>query len=132
MTDSGTADEPEENVLGGPLQPCGTDPVTGWERDGHCRSNPRDAGCHEICAVVTDEFLQYSKARGNDLVTPRPEFDFPGLEPGDRWCLCVGRWLEAHEAGKAPPVVLEATNRVALSQVARSTLEEYAFEGDEA
>jgi hypothetical protein len=123
-------DEDQENVLGGDLEPCSTDPMTGWARDGHCRSHPRDAGCHEICAVVTDEFLQFSRARGNDLVTPKPEFDFPGLDPGDRWCLCVGRWLEAREEGVAPPVVLEATNRAALSQVPKSTLREYEYEGE--
>jgi uncharacterized protein (DUF2237 family) len=130
VSDADTDDE-EENVLGGALQPCSTDPMSGWARDGHCRSHPQDAGCHEICAVVTEEFLQFSKARGNDLVTPQPQFDFPGLEPGDRWCLCVGRWLEAHEADAAPPVVLEATNRAALSQVPRSTLAEYEYDGDE-
>jgi uncharacterized protein (DUF2237 family) len=130
-TDGGTDTDDQENVLGGDLEPCGTDPTTGWARDGYCRSHPRDTGCHEICAVVTDEFLQYSKAQGNDLVTPQPEFDFPGLEPGDRWCLCVGRWLEAHEAGTAPPVVLEATNKAALSRVPKSTLREYEYEGDD-
>ena len=121
----------EENVLGGQLQPCSEDPMTGWERDGCCRSNPRDAGRHEICAVMTESFLEYSKAQGNDLVTPRPDLGFPGLEPGDRWCVCVDRWLEAEDAGEAPPVVLEATAKTALSSVPPSTLREYEYDGDE-
>jgi uncharacterized protein (DUF2237 family) len=118
----------EQNVLGTALEPCSTDPTTGFERDGYCRCNTEDFGRHEICAVVTEEFLQYSKAQGNDLVTPRPELDFPGLEPGDSWCLCVPRWREAREAGCAPPVVLESTNRAVLDSIALSALEEYAHD----
>lgn len=123
MTDG--SDDPEKNVLDAPLQPCSEDPMTGYLRDGCCRHVPQDAGRHEICAVVTEEFLQFSKTRGNDLVTPRPELAFPGLEPGDRWCLCIARWQEAHEADRAPPVVLDATARTALDQVPLSTLREY-------
>ena len=118
----------EQNVLGERLKPCSGDPVTGYLRDGCCRDHDDDIGRHEICAVVTAEFLEFSKARGNDLVTPRPEHGFPGLTPGDRWCLCVGRWLEALDAGVAPPVVLDATNESVLDDVDRSTLDEYAFD----
>ncbi len=118
----------ELNVLGTELAPCGTDPETGYLRDGYCHHLPSDSGRHELCAVVTEAFLTYSKRQGNDLVTPRPEFDFPGLEPGDRWCLCVGRWVEAREAGVAPPVVLEATHEAALEDIPKPTLEEYAHD----
>lgn len=119
---------PEQNALGGDLEPCSTDPVTGYLRDGCCRDVDGDHGRHEICAVMTDEFLQFSKARGNDLVTPRPALQFPGLEPGDRWCLCVDRWVEANEAGVEPPVVLEATNESVLETVLFSTLLEHEYE----
>jgi uncharacterized protein (DUF2237 family) len=122
-TDSG-----DSNVYGDPLQPCSRDPETGFLRDGHCRHLRRDPGRHEVCAVLTAEFLEYSKAQGNDLVTPRPEYNFPGLEPDDCWCLCVPRWVEAHEAGCAPPVVLEATSEAVLEDVPLSTLEAYAVE----
>ncbi len=98
------------NVLGTPLKCCCTDPVTGFYRDGFCRTGPGDHGLHTVCAVMTDEFLAFSRARGNDLTTPMPEYDFPGLKAGDKWCLCVGRWTEALEAGMAPKVVLEATH----------------------
>ncbi len=125
------ADEPEQNVLGEPLQPCNTDPTTGYLRDGHCRHLPRDRGRHEVCAAVTEEFLSYSRAQGNDLVTPRPEMDFPGLEPGDHWCLCVGRWTEALAADVAPPVVLESTSAAVLGDVDRETLFEYAVDADD-
>ncbi len=118
----------EQNVLGESLQPCGTDPETGFLRDGTCHHLDRDRGRHELCAAVTDEFLEYSAAQGNDLITPRPDLGFPGLDPGDRWCLCVGRWLEALNAGVAPPVVLAATNHAVLDDVDRSVLEEYAYE----
>lgn len=100
------------NVLGGPLQVCSTQPMTGWFRDGTCRTDDRDRGVHVVCAQVTDAFLEYSKAQGNDLVTPRGTFG--GLKSGDRWCLCAGRWKQAHRAGLAPPVVLEATHAKAL------------------
>jgi uncharacterized protein (DUF2237 family) len=120
----------ERNVYGDELAPCSTDPVTGYRRDGRCRDVDGDAGEHTLCAVVTAEFLTYSRDRGNDLITPRPEFDFPGLEPGDRWCLCVGRWLEAVDAGVAPPVVLDATNESVLTAVDAERLREHAFDPD--
>ena len=113
----GEGTDAARNVLGGPLQPCGFDPETGFFRDGHCHTCEQDHGSHTVCAVMTAEFLAFSKSRGNDLTTPVPQFDFPGLKPGDSWCLCAGRWLEAYEAGMAPNVVLEATNEAALSIV---------------
>jgi uncharacterized protein (DUF2237 family) len=116
----------EQNVLGTLLATCSEDPTTGYMRDGCCRHLPGDAGRHEICAVVTEEFLSFTKSRGNDLVTPRPALEFPGLEPGDRWCLCVDRWLEAEAEGLAPPVVLEATNEAVLDRIERSTLRAHA------
>lgn len=102
------------NVLGGPLEPCGNDPVTGFYRDGCCNTGPEDMGVHVVCSRVTEEFLAFSKQRGNDLTTPQPAVGFAGLEPGDRWCLCAERWQEALEAGVAPHVVLEATHIRAL------------------
>lgn len=102
------------NVIGGVLEPCSTDPMTGFFRDGCCRTGRGDVGVHVVCARVTEEFLAWSKLRGNDLTTPRPEFEFPGLKPGDRWCLCAARWKEAFDAGRAPAVVLEATHESAL------------------
>lgn len=102
------------NVLGEPLEDCGTDPVTGFFRDGCCNTGPEDVGSHTVCAVVTDDFLAFSRRQGNDLSTPRPEFGFPGLRPGDGWCLCAARWREALEAGCAPRVRLKATHRAAL------------------
>jgi uncharacterized protein (DUF2237 family) len=119
-------DDEEQNVLGTELAPCSEDPLTGYLRDGCCHHLSEDAGRHELCAVMTDEFLQYSKSRGNDLITPRPELDFPGLEAGDRWCLCIDRWLEAESADVAPPVVLEATAEEVLDRVALSELEAHA------
>ena len=105
------------NVLGGALADCSHDPLTGYFRNGCCETGPMDLGSHTVCAVVTADFLQFSYTRGNDLITPRPDFAFPGLRPGDRWCLCVNRWREAWEAGCAPPVVLEATHEAALRSV---------------
>lgn len=102
------------NVLGGVLEPCSTAPMTGFYRNGCCDTGPEDQGSHTVCAVMTAEFLAFSRARGNDLSTPRPEWNFPGLRPGDRWCLCAMRWQEAYEAGRAPMVVLNSTNRSAL------------------
>jgi uncharacterized protein (DUF2237 family) len=98
------------NVLGEPLGSCSMDPVTGFFRNGCCETGPEDVGMHTVCAVMTAEFLEFSELVGNDLSTPRPEFGFPGLQPGDRWCLCAPRWKEALDAGVAPPVVLEATH----------------------
>ena len=115
----------ERNVLRTELEPCGTDPPTGYLRDGHCHHLRRDPGRHEVCAVLTQEFLEFSRERGNDLVTPRPELDFPGLHPQDRWCLCVPRWVEAHEAGRAPPVVLAATAEAVTDAVPLEVLREY-------
>ena len=114
------------NVFGTPLQACCHDPMTGFYRDGYCRTGPDDKGLHTVCAVVTAEFLAFSRARGNDLSTPRPEYDFPGLQPGDAWCVCVQRWVEAFEAGVAPPVRLAATHISALEFVALETLELHA------
>lgn len=114
------------NVFDEPLAPCGTDPVTGFYRDGCCNTAAADAGSHTVCARVTAEFLAFSKERGNDLVTPRPEFGFPGLKPGDRWCLCAARWREAERNDAAPRVVLQATHRRALEIVPLETLRPYA------
>lgn len=102
------------NVLGGPLQACSLSPLTGWFRDGCCRTDAADRGSHVVCARVTAEFLAYSQSVGNDLSTPAPEHGFPGLRPGDRWCLCASRWKQAYDAGVAPPVVLAATQASAL------------------
>ncbi len=118
----------QNNVLGSDLRACGTDPVTGYLRDGFCSTCPGDRGQHTLCATMTARFLAFSWSRGNDLVTPRPESDFPGLAPGDHWCLCVSRWIEAHEAGFAPPVHLEATHASVLNFVDLETLR--AFAGD--
>ena len=109
----------DRNVLGGPLAPCGTDPMTGFTRDGSCRSGPDDVGSHTVCAVVSAEFLELQRQLGNDLRTPRPEYDFPGLRPGDRWCVVAVRWLQAFQAGVPTGVVLAATNAKAL-EVLRS------------
>lgn len=110
------------NVLGEALEACGTDPVTGFYRDGCCNTGPDDVGSHTVCAVVTEDFLAFSKARGNDLSTPRPEFGFPGLKAGDSWCLCAARWQEAFEAGSAPRVRLRATHQAALDKCALADL----------
>jgi hypothetical protein len=124
MTSEGASSE--LNVLGGPLEPCGTDPVTGFHRDGCCSSGPEDVGSHTVCAVVTREFLNHQVAVGNDLVTPRPEWSFPGLSPGDRWCVVAARWLQAHLDGMAPPVMLASTNERALAVVPLEILQQYA------
>lgn len=121
---------PSLNVLGQPLMPCSTDPVTGFFRDGHCNTCAEDRGSHTVCAVMTAEFLAWSKYVGNDLSTPRPEFRFPGLRPGDRWCLCAGRFLQAHDEGCAPEVRLAATHLGALEIVPLAVLELYAEDGD--
>lgn len=115
------------NVLGGPLHPCGTDPMTGFFRDGSCRTCEEDRGVHTVCARVTEEFLDFSRVNGNDLSTPRPEFGFPGLKPGDRWCLCAGRWKQALDAGMAPPVILESTHEATLEVVELAELREHAI-----
>lgn len=119
------------NVLGTPLQSCSIDPMTGYFRDGCCETGPSDRGRHIVCAIMTDEFLAYSKGQGNDLSTPRPEFRFPGLNAGDRWCLCLERWREAHKAGCAPQVILNATHQIALERVTLSTLRAFAVESSD-
>lgn len=118
----------ERNVLGGELESCSLDPLTGWLRDGSCRTGPDDRGSHTICAVVTQEFLAHQRAIGNDLSTPRPEFRFPGLRPGDRWCVTVPNWLRAHADGAAAPVVLRATNERVVNIVPLTVLLEYAID----
>ncbi|MEW6689244.1 MAG: DUF2237 domain-containing protein [Pseudomonadota bacterium] len=116
------------NVFGEPLAPCGLDPVTGFYRDGCCNTGYEDVGIHVVCARMTREFLAFSKKRGNDLSTPVPEAGFPGLKPGDRWCLCAGRWKEALDAGVAPPVVLAATHEEALAIVPLEALKRHAID----
>ncbi len=119
----------ERNVLGTELADCSHDPKTGFFRDGCCRTGPGDAGVHVVCARVTDDFLAYSRSQGNDLVTARPEWGFPGLRAGDQWCLCASRWNEARQAGVAPPVVLEATHERALDIVSLADLRAFAVDG---
>lgn len=117
-----------KNVLGNPLEECGTDPVTGFYRDGCCDTGPEDRGLHVVCAHLTEEFLAFSRAQGNDLTTPSPMLGFPGLKPGDQWCLCAARWQEALAAGVAPPVVLAATHEVALEVVSLDDLKRHALD----
>jgi uncharacterized protein (DUF2237 family) len=119
----------EINVLGSPLQTCSLSPLTGFLRDGSCRMPSGDAGRHGVCAEVTEDFLSFTKSRGNDLSAPRPEFGFPGLKPGDRWCLCADRWREAEENGVAPPVVLNATHADVAKRVTTERLKRYAVTG---
>jgi uncharacterized protein (DUF2237 family) len=116
----------ELNILGTALEPCCENPATGYFRDGFCRTIQEDSGTHIVCAVVTQEFLEYTKSRGNDLSTPIPHWSFPGLEVGSKWCLCISRWLEAEGAGKAPFVVLEATHKKALEYTTLALLQKYA------
>lgn len=116
------------NVLGGKLESCCTSPMTGYYRDGKCNTGGGDYGAHVVCAQVTEEFLTFTKQRGNDLSSPVPLFNFPGLKPGDRWCLCASRWKEALDAGVAPPVVLAATHISALEYVSEEELKQYAVE----
>ena len=118
----------ERNVLGGELEGCSTDPVTGWFRDGSCRTGPGDRGSHTICAVVTEEFLAHQKAIGNDLTTPHPAYQFPGLKPGDRWCVTAPNWLQGHFAKAAAPVVLASTNEAVLEIVPLHVLQQYAVD----
>ena len=120
----------ERNVLGEPLVSCSADPETGYLRDGRCRHLQRDPGRHEVCAVMTDDFLSFSGAMGNDLTTPRPELSFPGLEPGDRWCVCLPRWTETLGTDSVPPVILDATNEAVLEEVSLATLREHAYDGE--
>lgn len=118
------------NVFGEPLIACSHDPLTGFFRDGCCRTGPDDLGVHVVCAVMTEAFLAFTRARGNDLSTPAPQYGFPGLKPGDRWCLCASRWAEADDAGVAPPVILAATHENATRIVPLERLEAAAIEGD--
>lgn len=119
---------PARNVLGGVLLPCSVAPLTGFFRDGCCNTGTHDHGLHVVCAQVTAEFLAFSRARGNDLSTPRPDYGFAGLKPGDRWCLCAARWEEARRAGLAPPVLLEATHIAALQVVDLAHLKAHALD----
>ncbi|MBQ1543555.1 DUF2237 domain-containing protein [Caulobacter sp. CCUG 60055] len=121
-------DATARNVLGEELIPCSLDPVTGFFRNGCCETGPHDMGLHTVCAVMTAEFLVFSAAAGNDLSTPRPDLSFPGLKPGDRWCLCAPRWKEAYDAGVAPPVVLDSTHEETLAIVPLGVLKDYAVE----
>jgi hypothetical protein len=116
-----------KNVLGGELENCCTSPITGFYRDGRCNTGAGDYGAHVVCAVVTEEFLAFTKSRGNDLSTPVPGLDFPGLKTGDRWCLCASRWQEALDAGVAPPVVLSATHASAVEHVSLDELKQHAL-----
>ena len=116
------------NVLGKKLELCCTDPMTGFFRNGVCETGSQDLGTHVVCAQVTEEFLAFTKARGNNLSTPVPSYNFPGLKPGDKWCLCVSRWKEALDAGAAPPIVLSATHEAALSVVPLEVLQEHALD----
>lgn len=116
------------NVFGEPLEPCSLDPLTGFYRSGGCESGPEDRGRHMVCVLLTADFLAFSKQRGNDLCTPAPQYGFPGLKPGDRWCLCVDRWIEAQNARRAPWVVLRATHLETLESVPLALLMAYAAE----
>ena len=119
---------PSINVFGEALGVCGEDPVTGYFRDGCCNTSGRDRGSHTVCVELTDEFLTFSKSRGNDLITPRPEFDFPGLIAGQRWCLCASRWLDSQEHGHAPRVILQSTHKRALEIIPLEILKRYALD----
>jgi len=118
------------NIFGETLIPCCYEPMTGYFRDGFCRTDDSDRGTHVVCAIMTEEFLTFSKRSGNDLSTPRPEYQFPGLKPGDRWCLCATRWREAYDHGKAPKVILEASAEEALKYIEMDMLIEHAFRDD--
>jgi len=118
----------ERNVVGGELEPCGTEPMTGFYRDGSCSCGPDDVGLHAVCAVMTSEFLAHQQSVGNDLSTPRPELGFAGLQPGDRWCVVAARWMQAYEAGVVAPVVLASTNERALEVVPMRWLEEHSVD----
>jgi len=121
-------DIPQKNVLGEPLESCGTDPITGYHRDGSCNTDDTDSGSHTVCANVTLEFLEFSKSMGNDLSTPRPEFGFEGLKPGDAWCLCANRWLEAFQNNAAPKIKLKSTNIKALDVIDLDTLKAHSID----
>lgn len=118
----------QNNVLGEPLEPCSSDPLTGFYRDGGCTCGPMDPGLHAVCAVMTEEFLAHQQSVGNDLTTPRPEWQFPGLRPGDRWCVVAGRWLQSYQAGVGAPVVLASTNYRALEVIPIELLTEHSVD----
>ena len=118
----------QKNVLGGDLEACSLDPMTGFYRDGCCNTGPGDVGTHTVCSIMTDEFLEFSKAAGNDLSTPRPEFGFVGLNDGDQWCLCAARWEQARQAGKAPKIRLAATNQASLAVCRLDDLKMHAID----
>ena len=117
----------EYNVFGEVLIPCCASPATGYFRDGLCRTDHKDSGTHVVCAAVTEEFLEFSRSKGNDLITPIPYWNFPGLQPGSKWCLCISRWLEAENEGKAPPIILKATHQKALNYTTIKILQKYAY-----
>ena len=128
MTDSSTVSSSPMNVLGTQLEVCGCEPMTGWYRNGYCQTDAADLGQHSICCVMTEQFLTYSKAQGNDLSTPVPAFHFKGLQPGDHWSVCAPRWKQAFDDGMAPPVRLEATENTALSEVSLEQLQQHAYQ----
>ncbi|MEB3206055.1 MAG: DUF2237 domain-containing protein [Vampirovibrionales bacterium] len=125
---SKTNESVAKNVLGTPLQPCSQDPLTGYFRDGCCNTDASDFGSHTVCVQLTEQFLTYSKAQGNDLSTPNPDYHFPGLKAGDRWCLCAPRWKQAFDDGLAPSVILESTHEMALEYVSLEQLKAHAFQ----
>jgi uncharacterized protein (DUF2237 family) len=122
------AKDADLNVIGTPLESCGDDPVTGYYRDGNCSTGDQDVGRHTVCTRVTQEFLEFSREQGNDLITPIPEYGFPGLKPGDQWCVCAMRWKEAYEAGKAAPILIRATHARTLKIVSLEALKAHAID----
>ena len=122
------SEEEQLNIFNEPLEACNLDPVTGFFRSGCCETSEQDTGSHTVCAIMTEEFLKFSKSKGNDLSTPVPAFDFPGLNSGDRWCLCAARWLEAYEAGSAPSIIARATHRRALEIIPMEAMKEFSLD----
>ena len=122
------SEEDQLNIFNEPLEACSFDPVTGFFRSGCCETSEQDTGSHTVCAIMTEEFLKFSKSKGNDLSTPVPAFDFPGLNSGDRWCLCAARWLEAYEASSAPSIIAKATHRRALEIIPMEVIKEFALD----
>ena len=122
------SEEDQLNIFNEPLEACSFDPVTGFYRSGCCETSEQDTGSHTVCAIMTEEFLKFSKSKGNDLSTPVPAFDFPGLNSGDRWCLCAARWLEAYEAGSAPSIIARATHRRALEIIPMEVMKEFSLD----